>query len=203
MYMQNLCARVRNKMFAIHSVLNSHLSHKRTWQPFSQQRDAHDDTKNIWSMSNRFRENSWKELKLVPSFSRSSLLLAWRSCTLMKIECAIALLTMMGNRMEQEASQYYPRFRTYARWKKCPLIMIMTSASKKILRIKKVHRICGVTAYVIAFTPIFRQASKSNNIGCDPTNPMYLFYSENFFTSTCLHSFFRREAMWKQLTLVH
>ena len=26
---------------------------------------------------------------------------------------------------------------------------------------------------------------KSNNIGCDPTNPMYLFYSENFFTSTC------------------
>ena len=118
MHMQNVCARVRNKMFAIHSVLNSHLSHKRTWQPFSQQRDAHDDTKNMWNMSSRFRENSWKELKLVPSFSRSSLLLAWRSCTFIITEYAVALLTMMGNRMAQESSQYHLRYRTYAGRKK-------------------------------------------------------------------------------------
>ena len=31
---------------------------------------------------------------------------------------------------------------------------------------------------------IFRQASKSNNVGCDPTNPIRtLFYSKNFFTN--------------------
>ena len=34
-----------------------------------------------------------------------------------------------------------------------------------------------------------------NNIGCDPTNPMYPFLFGEFFTSTCLHSFFRREEM--------
>ena len=28
---------------------------------------------------------------------------------------------------------------------------------------------------------------KSNNIGCDPTNPMYPFLFEEFFTNTCHH----------------
>ena len=47
---------------------------------------------------------------------------------------------------------------------------------KQVLLKKRVCRICGVTAYVIAFAhKIFRQASKSNNVGCDPTNPTYPF----------------------------
>ena len=46
--------------------------------------------------------SSWKELKLVPSFSYSSLLLAWRSYILIKLEHAVALFHMMGNRMVQE-----------------------------------------------------------------------------------------------------
>ena len=45
---------------------------------------------------------SWKELKLVPSFLRSSLLLAWRCYILIKIEHAVALFPMMENRMVQE-----------------------------------------------------------------------------------------------------
>ena len=134
MHMQNVCAWVWNKVFALHNVLNSHLSHKRTWQPFSQQRDAHDDTKNIWDMSSRFRENSWKELKLVPSFSRPSLLPAWRTYTFIKFKYADALLTMMGKRMAQESSQYHVRFWTYARWQNCPLlIMIMIRMNVQIV----------------------------------------------------------------------
>ena len=67
-----------------------------------------------------------EELKLVPSFSRSSLLLARKSYTFMKIEYAVALLTMMGYRMAQESSQYHLLVQTDARRKKCPLlIMIM------------------------------------------------------------------------------
>ena len=45
---------------------------------------------------------SWKELKLVPSFLRSSLLLAWRCYILIKIEHAVALFPMMGNCMVQD-----------------------------------------------------------------------------------------------------
>ena len=75
MYMQNLCALVRNKMFAIHSVLNSHLSHKRTWQPFSQQRDAHDDTKNMWDMSSHFWDK-FMERSEISAFFLTSFALA-------------------------------------------------------------------------------------------------------------------------------
>ena len=53
-YPCKVTAQVRNKNFTLYNMLNSHLSHKRTWQPFSQRRDAHDDTKNIWDMSNGF-----------------------------------------------------------------------------------------------------------------------------------------------------
>ena len=51
--------------------------------------------------------SSWKELKLVPSFLLSSFLLARRSCTLIKIKYAVALLTIIGNRMAQGSSQYH------------------------------------------------------------------------------------------------
>ena len=85
--------------------------------------------------------SSWRELKLVPSFLLSSFLLARRSCTLIKIEYAVALFPMMGYRMAQESSQYHLRFRTYAGRKNNLLLLILlimiTSASKKILRIKK------------------------------------------------------------------
>ena len=82
--------------------------------------------------------SSWKELKLVPSFLLSSFLLARRSCTLIKIKYAVALLTIMGNRMAQGSSQYHLRFWPYAGRKNSLLLLILlTSASKKILRIKK------------------------------------------------------------------
>ena len=54
MHMQNLYARVWNKIFAYYNVLNSHLSHKRTRQSFAERTDAHTDTKNMWDMSSRF-----------------------------------------------------------------------------------------------------------------------------------------------------
>ena len=54
MHMQNLYARVWNKIFAYYNVLNSHLSHKRTRQSFAERRDAHTDTKNMWDMSSRY-----------------------------------------------------------------------------------------------------------------------------------------------------
>ena len=47
----------------------------------------------------------------------------------------------------------------------------------------------GSQPMLLLLHQIFRQALKSNNIGCDPTNPMYPFLFEEFFTSTCLHSF--------------
>ena len=62
--------------------------------------------------------SSWTELKLVPSFSRSSLSLACRSYIWIRIEYAVALFPMMGNRMVQESSQYHLRFRTYGGRKK-------------------------------------------------------------------------------------
>ena len=137
MHMQNVFARVWNKIFALHNVLKSHLSHKRTRWSFAERRDAHNDTNNVWNMSSRFWDKFTEELKLVPSFSRSSLLLARRSYTFMKIEYAVALLTMKGNRMAQESNQSHLRFRTYARRKNGLLLILITSASKKILRIKK------------------------------------------------------------------
>ena len=136
MHMQNVCARVWNKIFALHNVLKSHLSHKRTRWSFAERRDAHNDTKNMWNMSSRFWDKFMEELKLVPSFSRSSLLLVWISCTFTKIEYAVALLTMIGYRMAQEAGQYHLWFRTYARRKKSLLLLLLLT-SKKILRIKK------------------------------------------------------------------
>ena len=141
MHMQNLYAQVWNKIFALYNLLKSHLSHKRMRRSFAERRDAHTDTNNMWNMSSRFWDKFTEELKLVPSFSRSSLLLARRSYTFMKIEYAVALLTMKGNRMAQESSQSHLRFRTYARRKNSLLLILimsmMTSASKKILRIKK------------------------------------------------------------------
>ena len=130
MHMQNVCAQVWNKIVALHSVLNSHLSHKQTWQSFSQRRDAHDDTKNMCDMSSHFWDKFTERQKLVPSFSRSSLLLAWRSYTLMKLEYAVALLTMMGYRMAQESSQHNLRLRTYAR-RKNDLLLILIMLVKK------------------------------------------------------------------------
>ena len=66
--------------------------------------------------------SSWKELKLVPSLSHSSLLLAY---ILMKIEYAVALFPMIGYRMAQESSQYHLRFRTYAGRKNSLLLLLL------------------------------------------------------------------------------
>ena len=66
--------------------------------------------------------SSWKVLELVPSFSRPSLLLVWRTCTFINIQYAVALLTKMGYRLAQESSEYHLQFRTYAGWIKSLLI---------------------------------------------------------------------------------
>ena len=76
--------------------------------------------------------SSWKELKLVPSFLLSSFLLARRSCTLIKIEYAVALFPMMGYRMAQESSQYHLRFRTYG-GRKNSLLMRMIIMNVQIV----------------------------------------------------------------------
>ena len=79
---------------------------------------------------------SWKELKLVPSFSCSSLLLAWRSYILIKIEYAVALFHMTGNRMVQDDVNITYGFGLTPAGKKVFLFFLL-SVSKKILRIKK------------------------------------------------------------------
>ena len=43
----------------------------------------------------------------------------------MKIKCAVALLTMRGNRMAQESGQYHPRLQTYAVIKNSLLILLI------------------------------------------------------------------------------
>ena len=125
MHMQNLYARVWNKIFALHNVLKSHLSYKLTRRSFAERRDAYNDTKNMWDMSSRFWGKFMDELILVPSFSHPSLLLAWRYCTLMKFKYAVALLTVVGNGMAQESHQYHLRSRTYARRKNSLLLLIL------------------------------------------------------------------------------
>ena len=45
-----MCARVWNKIFALYNVLKSHLSHKWTRRSFSERRDPHNDTNNMWNM---------------------------------------------------------------------------------------------------------------------------------------------------------
>ena len=45
----------------------------------------------------------------------------------MKIEYAVALLTMKGNRMAQESNQSHLRFRTYARRKNGLLLILIMS----------------------------------------------------------------------------
>ena len=130
MYMQNVCAQVWNKIFAIYNVLKSHLSHKRTRWSFAERRDAHNDTKNMRDMSSRFWDKLTAKLNLVPSFSRSSLLLAWRSYTFMKFEYAVALFPMVGNKMAQEWIQYHLRFRTYGGRKNSLLLLLLLTYYK-------------------------------------------------------------------------
>ena len=125
MHMQNLYARVWNKIFALHNVLKSHLSYKLMRRSFAERGDAHTDTKNMWDMYNRFWDKFTEELKLVPSFSLSSLMLAWRTCTFINIQYAVALLTKMGYRLAQESNEYLLWFRTYAGWIKSLLIFFL------------------------------------------------------------------------------
>ena len=81
--------------------------------------------------------------------------------------------------MAQESGQYHPRLQTYAVIKNGLLILL---TSKKILRIKKVYiGFVGSQPMLLLLHQIFRQASKSNNIGCDPTNPMYTFFIRRIF----------------------
>ena len=59
---------------------------------------------------------------------------------------------------------------------------IYTSASKKNSLNKKGYiGFVGSQPMLLLLHQIFRQASKSSNIGCDPTNPMYPFLFREFF----------------------
>ena len=60
--------------------------------------------------------------------------------------------------------------------------IMITSASKKNSPNKKGYiGFVGSQPMLLLLHQIFRQASKSNNIGCDPTNPMYPFLFGEFF----------------------
>ena len=60
--------------------------------------------------------------------------------------------------------------------------MIMTSVSKKNSPNKKGYvGFVGSQPTLLLLHTIFRQASKSNNVGCDPTNPTYPFLFGEFF----------------------
>ena len=66
--MQNVFARVRNKIFVLHNVLKSHLSHKRTRWSFSERRDAHNDTKNMWDIYCHFRDKFMERTEISAFF---------------------------------------------------------------------------------------------------------------------------------------
>ena len=179
--MQNVCARVWNKIFALHNVLKSHLSHKRTRRSFAERRDAHNDTKNMWDMYCHFRDNSWKNLSycLLSHFLRS----CWRECLtpledlnmslhylpsrgiewyqnqviITYFAFFLCLFTLAGVKIlhlhenlicrctaHDEGEQNGARMNSISptvsdlrSQKKSLFLLIMTSASKKILRIKK------------------------------------------------------------------
>ena len=68
MHMQNLCTRVWNKIFALHNVLKSHLSHKQTRWSFAERRDAHNDTNNMLDTSSRFLDKSMERTEISAFF---------------------------------------------------------------------------------------------------------------------------------------
>ena len=49
-FIQNIRSGVKIKFFTVNNMQNSHLSHKRTRRSFSERRDAHNDTKNMWEV---------------------------------------------------------------------------------------------------------------------------------------------------------
>ena len=183
MHMQNLYARVWNRIFALYHALKSHLSHKQTRRSFAERKDAHSDTKNMSDMYYHFRDNSWKNLSycLLSHFLRS----CWRECLtpledlnmslhylpsrgiewyqnqliITYFAFFLCLFTLAGVKIlhlheyknlicrctaHDEGEQNGARINSISptvsdlRWrKKSLLILIMTSASKKILRIKR------------------------------------------------------------------
>ena len=50
-----------NQIFAVYDMRNSLLSHKRMRQSFSERRDAHNDTKNMWGMYRHFGDKFIKK----------------------------------------------------------------------------------------------------------------------------------------------
>ena len=63
---------------------------------------------------------------------------------------------------------------------------MQTSVSKKNSPNKKGYvGFVGSQPTLLLLHTIFRQASKSNNVGCDPINPTYPFLFGEFFTNTC------------------
>ena len=75
-YPCKVTARVRNKNFTLYNMLNSHLSHSKHDRHFPSE-ETHMMIPRTCGICQTVSEiSSWKELKLVPSFSHSSLLLA-------------------------------------------------------------------------------------------------------------------------------
>ena len=68
MHMQNVFARVWNKIFALYNALKSHLSHKRTRRSIAERRDAHIDTKIMWNMCGRFWDKFMERSEIIAFF---------------------------------------------------------------------------------------------------------------------------------------
>ena len=82
--------------------------------------------------------------------------------------------------MAQESSQYHPRLQTYAVIKNSLLILILL-IMKNSPNKKGYIGFVGSQPMLLLFDACLNIWCKSNNIGCDPTNPMYPFLFGEFF----------------------
>ena len=57
-----------NKIFVVYNMLNSLLTHAQTRLSFSERRDAHNDAKNMWNLSSRFRDKFMERTEISAFF---------------------------------------------------------------------------------------------------------------------------------------
>ena len=67
-FIQNIRSGVKIKFFTVNNMQNSHLSHKQTRRSFSERRDAHNDTKNMWDMYCHFRDKIMERIEISAFF---------------------------------------------------------------------------------------------------------------------------------------
>ena len=140
MHMQNLYARVWNKIFALYNVLKSHLSHNWMRRSFAERKDAHTDTKNMWDMSSCFWDKFTERAEIGAFFLTSFALAGVKIFHLHENWLCRCTAHHDGERHGARIKSISPKVLDLRSQKKSLillLLLMMTSASKKILRIKK------------------------------------------------------------------